>query len=448
MHIHILGICGTFMGGIAALARAQGHRVTGSDQNIYPPMSDRLAALEIDVTPLDDLAQFSPRPDVVVVGNVMSRGAPAVEYVLNEGLTYTSGPQWLSENILASRRVIAVAGTHGKTTTASMVAWLLESAGLAPGFLIGGVPHNFGGTARLGAGEWFVVEADEYDTAFFDKRSKFVHYQPTVAILNNLEFDHADIFADLAAIATQFHHLVRIVPGRGALVVNDSDPALREVLERGLWSPLIKFCAPDGWSAALSEQQLRIEFEGAHRVAVKWALPGQHNANNAVAASAAATYAGVTAAQLQAGLATFAGVRRRADEIRPSGEVTVIDDFAHHPTAVRKTLHGLREHAAGARLIAVVELRSNTMKLGVHAKALDEALALADVAYVCAPTGLNLSFENAQVHTDTEKLLQQVLEQTGSGDTVVVMSNGGFANFSQRLALACDQRDSGDARAH
>ena len=441
MHIHILGICGTFMGGVAALARAQGHRVSGSDKNIYPPMSDRLAALDIDVMPLDDIEQFSPRPDVVVVGNVMSRGAAAVEYMLNERMRYTSGPQWLSENVLSERNVIAVAGTHGKTTTASMVAWLLESAGLAPGFLIGGVPHNFGETARLGSGSWFVVEADEYDTAFFDKRSKFVHYQPTLAILNNLEFDHADIFADLAAIKTQFHHLVRIVPGRGALIVNDQDAALKDVLARGHWSPLHRFNSPDGWAARLADENLLVSRGSTTIATVPWAMPGQHNASNAAAACAAVGLAGVDASRLEKGLASFEGVRRRADEIRPSGRVTVIDDFAHHPTAVRTTLSGMRARMGEGRLLAVVELRSNTMRMGVHAQALDDALALADSAFVCAPDDVPLTFDNAALHTADEKLLQRVGEDVRAGDTVVVMSNGGFADFSRRLARLCEERD-------
>ncbi|MEO1575683.1 MAG: UDP-N-acetylmuramate:L-alanyl-gamma-D-glutamyl-meso-diaminopimelate ligase [Pseudomonadota bacterium] len=435
MHVHILGICGTFMGGVAALAREAGHVVTGSDAHIYPPMSDRLSALGIDVQSLNDPDQFDPVPDVVVVGNVMTRGMPAVEHVLNEKLPMTSGPQWLAENVLKDRRVIAVAGTHGKTTTSSLVAWLLDRAGIDTGFLIGGVPNNFGLTARLGRAPWFVVEADEYDSAFFDKRSKFVHYGPEVAVLNNLEFDHADIFADLAAIETQFHHLVRVVPGNGSLVVNARDANLARVLGRGAWTKVVPFGVPDrGWSGEWHEDDtLSVHCDGQRVSRTLWALPGAHNADNAAAACAAVVAAGVSPARLAAGLSSFTGVRRRAEVVKPSGSVTVIDDFAHHPTAVRGTLEGLRRRAP-SRLVAVVELRSNTMKSGVHAEQLEQALDVADAVFLSAAREVDQAHYRYPLARDVDALLEDVCRFARAGDTIAVMSNGGFANFSRRLA--------------
>ena len=440
MHVHILGICGTFMGGIAALARQHGHTVSGSDRGIYPPMSDQLARLGIAVSPLDDLDQFDPEPDVVVVGNVMSRGYPAVEHLLNARLPFTSGPEWLARHVLRERKVIAVAGTHGKTTTASLVAWLLDSAGLAPGFLIGGVSQNFDVSARLGDGEWFVVEADEYDTAFFDKRSKFVHYGPTVAVLNNLEYDHADIFPDLDAIKTQFHHLVRTVPGNGSLVVNADDVNLADVLKRGAWTPITGFGEHAKWRAVLDNKQLGVSCDDRPVARVPWALPGSHNAANAAAACAAVCAAGVDASQLAQGLATFGGVKRRAELVGEAADVRVYDDFAHHPTAVRLTLEGFRPRVGQGRLLAVVELRSNTMKLGVHASALSDALDLADLAWICAAPGTVPTAGRAQTVHGVDALLEQVINAARAGDTIVVMSNGGFSGFSRRLAEALAQR--------
>ena len=442
MHVHILGICGTFMGGVAALAREAGHRVTGADANIYPPMSDRLAELGISVAPLDDLAQFDPLPDVVIVGNVMTRGMPAVEHLLNERLPMTSGPQWLCEHVLRQRKVIAVAGTHGKTTTSALIAWLLSSAEVDAGFLIGGVPTNFGCTARLGSAPWFVVEADEYDTAFFDKRSKFVHYCPTVAVLNNLEFDHADIFADLAAIETQFHHLVRLVPGNGSLVVNARDDNLDRVLTRGAWSQRVTFNDPKSWHADWREDgSIGVHHAGALVAEATWSLPGEHNASNAAAACAAATIAGVPRVSLSAGLASFEGVARRAQIVAPSGAATVIDDFAHHPTAVRTTLAGLARtrRRAGGRLLAVLELRSNTMRSGLHAEALESALALADQAYLSGASDVSEAPYRMPIESDVDALLARVGQDARAGDTIVVMSNGGFANFSRRLAAALQE---------
>jgi len=426
------------MGGVAALARAGGHRVTGSDAGIYPPMSEQLESLGIPVFALDDLAQFDPAPDIVVIGNVMSRGAPAVEFVLNERLPHTSGPAWLAEHVLRQRRVIAVAGTHGKTTTASLVAWLLECAGLEPGFLIGGVPGNFGVSARVGGSDWFVVEADEYDTAFFDKRSKFVHYGPTVAVLNNLEFDHADIFADLDAIKTQFHHFVRTVPGNGALVVNAGDAHLADVLGKGAWSPVTSFGEGGDWRARLDGKRLEIAHGGIPVCAVSWSLPGAHNALNAAAACAAVSHAGVQPGALAGALESFKGVRRRAEHLSRAGGIDVYDDFAHHPTAVRLTLEGFRARQRHGRLLAVVELRSNTMKLGVHARALDKALALADLAWVRTPPATTMDATHATVMQDIDALLATVVEAVRPGDTLVVMSNGGFDGFSRRLVAACE----------
>ncbi len=433
MHVHILGICGTFMGGIAALARAAGHTVTGSDKNVYPPMSDQLAALDIDLFALDDLAQFVPTIDVVVIGNVMSRGAVAVEHVLNERMPYTSGPAWLARHVLRQQRVIAVAGTHGKTTTASMVAWLLECAGLSPGFLIGGVPNNFGLSARFGAGDWFVVEADEYDTAFFDKRSKFVHYGPTVAVLNNLEFDHADIFPNLDAIKTQFHHLVRTVPGNGTIVVNEDDRNLADVLRTGLWSPRVGFGERAPWRAALSGGRLTVLYPGGEVRSDAWSLPGQHNALNAAAACAAASCAGAAPDGLREALTGFAGVRRRAEQVGHVGGVTVYDDFAHHPTAIRKTLTGFRSQAQGRRLLAVVELRSNTMKLGIHALELNESLELADEAWLFAGDDAAPAHSGVPRFSDIDALLRAVHQVARANDIIVVMSNGGFGGFARRL---------------
>lgn len=446
VHLHILGICGTFMGGIAALAQAAGHRVTGSDQHVYPPMSDRLAALGIAIGEGYDPAHLDPEPDCVVVGNVISRGNPLLEAVLDRGLPYLSGPEWLARHVLQDRWVLAVAGTHGKTTTSSLLAHILEQAGLAPGFLIGGVPANFGETARLGRMPFFVVEADEYDTAFFDKRAKFIHYRPRTLILNNLEYDHADIYPDLAAIERQFHHLIRTVPGQGALIVNGQDAALERTLDMGCWTPVTFFGQSAGWHARLlAEDGSRFEvWDGAARQGVvEWPLFGSHNVDNALAALLAARHAGVPLEVGCAALASFAGVRRRLERRGEVAGVTVYDDFAHHPTAIAATLEAMRRRVGPARLIAVAELRSNTMRLGTHRAALAGALAAADESWVAAPgadwdvAGSLAPLGNrAQAVADTAALLAALPPRLRPGDQVVVMSNGGFDGFHARLMTA------------
>src|SRR5262245_42395028 len=386
MHVHILGICGTFMGGIAALARASGHRVTGSDQNVYPPMSDQLTALGIELIEGYDPQQLQLRPDVVVVGNVMSRGNALVEALLESGIPYTSGPEWLSRHLLANRWTLAVAGTHGKTTTSSILAWILEYAGLDPGFLIGGVPGNFNVTARLGGGRHFVVEADEYDTAFFDKRAKFVHYRPRTAILNNLEHDHADIYPDVASIQWQFHQLLRMVPRQGLVVANAGDANVMQVIDMGCWTPVERFASAatgdTAWYVATepgSDYSTFTIMEGATPMGeVRWSLLGRHNAENALAALLAARHAGVELATAIAALGEFKGVRRRMEVRGVVDGITVYDDFAHHPTAIATTIDGLRRRIGSARLVAVLEPRSNTMKLGSHRDAIAGSLAHAD----------------------------------------------------------------------
>ncbi|MCL4183435.1 MAG: UDP-N-acetylmuramate:L-alanyl-gamma-D-glutamyl-meso-diaminopimelate ligase [Burkholderiaceae bacterium] len=453
MHIHILGICGTFMGGIAAIASQAGCRVTGCDANVYPPMSDQLRALGIDLIEGYDAAQLGVGADLWVVGNVVARGNPLIEAILDAREPYISGPQWLAEQVLAKKWVLAVAGTHGKTTTASMLAWILEAAGRQPGFLIGGVPANFPVSARLGESELFVIEADEYDTAFFDKRSKFVHYRPRTAVLNNLEFDHADIFPDLAAIETQFHHLVRTVPRCGRLVVNAAEPALERVLARGLWSEREDFLSPHGWHADRVEEQadatgFDVSFGAQHLGRCRLALPGAHSRANALAAIAAARHAGVDPAQAIEALAAFGGVRRRMERRGEAGGVAVIDDFAHHPTAIATTVSGLRERlGAGARILAVLEPRSNTMKLGAMAAQLPDSLRAADrvfcysggvgwdVAAALAPLG-----ERALVEADLGRLVDAIVAAAQPGDTVLVMSNGGFGGIHQRLLDALGAR--------
>lgn len=449
MHIHILGICGTFMGGIAAIARQAGHRVTGCDANVYPPMSDQLRSLGIDLVEGFDASQLSIAPDLWVVGNVVSRGNPLIEAILDARQAYTSGPQWLAEQVLYGKWVLAVAGTHGKTTTASMLAWILEAGGRTPGFLIGGVPVDFPVSARLGGGELFVIEADEYDTAFFDKRSKFVHYRPRTAILNNLEFDHADIFPDLAAIETQFHHLVRTVPRNGRLVVNASEPALGRVLARGLWSEREDFLSRQGWWLdGIEERADATAFDvhlGEQRLGrCELALPGAHSRANALAAIAAARHAGVDPSRAIDALAGFGGVRRRLELRGRAGGVAVIDDFAHHPTAIATTLAGLRERlGASARILAVLEPRSNTMKLGTMAAQLPASLAAADRAF-CYSGGLGWDAaaalaplgERARVEPDFERLVAAIVAEARAGDTILVMSNGGFGGIHQRLLEA------------
>jgi len=448
MHIHILGICGTFMGGIAALARAAGHRVTGSDQNVYPPMSDQLAALGIELIQGYDPQQLKLNPDVVVVGNVMSRGNPLIEVLLDSRIPYTSGPEWLARHVLAGRWVLAVAGTHGKTTTTSMLTWILEHSGRKPGFLVGGVPANFDATARLGAGEHFVVEADEYDTAFFDKRAKFVHYRPRTAILNNLEHDHADIYPDVEAIQKQFHLLLRMVPRNGRVVVNGRDGHLKQVIEMGCWTPVTRFAltAHDGdWYAELLGQADGSQFvirQGEQAVGeVAWGLLGRHNVENALAAMIAADHAGVSVAESIAALNTFAGVKRRMEVRGVVNGITVYDDFAHHPTAIATTMQGLRRKVGDARIIAVLEPRSNTMKLGTHREPLKQSLLDAQQVWLYQGPDVkwdvgSLSQElgaHAHVHTDIDALVNALATELKSGDQVLIMSNGGFGGVHAKL---------------
>ncbi len=444
MHIHILGICGTFMGGLAALACEHGHKVTGCDANVYPPMSDQLRALGIELIEGWGAGQLALKPDMFVVGNVVSRGNPLLEAMLDAGVAYTSGPQWLAEHVLQGRHVLAVAGTHGKTTTTSMLAWILDQAGLQPGFLVGGVPQNFGISARLGAGRGFVIEADEYDTAFFDKRSKFVHYRPRTAILNNLEFDHADIFPDLAAIETQFHHLVRSVPGQGLLVVNGRDEALQRVLARGCWSEVVRFGARKEEPGALRARGDPHAFDvlrGSLKVGrVEWPLMGEHNQLNALAAIAAAEHLGVAPEASARALAGFQNVRRRMELVGEAAGVKVYDDFAHHPTAMRTTIDGLRRKVGGQRILAVFEPRSNTMKLGMMKAQLPWALEEADLSFclqgnygwdaseALAPIG-----ERAVVAANVDALVAAVLRAARPGDHVLCMSNGGFGGIHAKL---------------
>jgi UDP-N-acetylmuramate: L-alanyl-gamma-D-glutamyl-meso-diaminopimelate ligase len=432
------------MGGIALLARALGHPVTGSDANVYPPMSTQLAAAGIGLMEGYAPAHLDPAPDLVVVGNAMTRGNPAVEHMLDLGLNYTSGPQWLAEHLLRERWVLAVAGTHGKTSASSMLAWVLEDAGLDPGFLIGGVPRNFGVSARLGSAPFFVVEADEYDTAFFDKRSKFIHYRPRTLVLNNLEFDHADIFDNLAMIQRQFHHLVRTVPGSGLIVHPAADRALAEVLAKGCWTPREQTGPGGDWTAeplAADGSRFRVRLDGEDLGTVDWDQTGQHNIANALAVLAAARHAGAPPERGIAALGRFAGVKRRMELRGEAGGVRVYDDFAHHPTAIATTLSGLRGRTDGGRIWAVLEPRSNTMRLGVHNAELAPALALADRVLVYAPPDLGWDAaavlaplgERARVFDQVEPMVVQVAVESEPGDQVLVMSNGGFQGIHQRL---------------
>jgi UDP-N-acetylmuramate: L-alanyl-gamma-D-glutamyl-meso-diaminopimelate ligase len=451
MHIHILGICGTFMGGLAALAREAGHQVTGCDQNVYPPMSGQLEQLGIQLVSGFDAAQLELRPDLFVIGNVVSRGNPLMEAILNAGLPYTSGPQWLAENVLQGRHVLAVAGTHGKTSTTSMLAWILEHAGLKPGFLVGGVPQNFGVSAQLGQGRPFVIEADEYDTAFFDKRSKFVHYRPRTAILNNLEFDHADIFPDLAAIETQFHHLVRTVPADGRLIVNAREVALQRVLERGCWSSITHFGGSQENPEALQARGEPHAFDvlrGGLKVAhVEWHLLGEHNQLNALAAIAAAEHVGVAPETAAAALAQFQNVKRRLELRGEARGVKVYDDFAHHPTAIRTTINGLRRKIGKARILAVLEPRSNTMKLGTMKAQLPWSVGEADLTF-CHQGSLDWSAaqalapmgDKAVVCPDIDTLVSSLTQAAKDGDHIVCMSNGGFGDIHNKLLKALAAR--------
>ena len=449
MNLHILGICGTFMGGVAALARELGHRVQGSDANVYPPMSNQLEQLGISLFSGYRAADIAPDTDCVVVGNALSRGNEAVEFVLNRQLTYRSGAQWLAENVLPHRHTLAVAGTHGKTTTTSILAYLLEAAGRDPGFLVGGVPENFGVSARIGSGKEFVVEADEYDTAFFDKRSKFVHYGPRVAILNNLEFDHADIFPDLAAIQRQFHHLVRIVPGEGLLVVNGEDAALAEVLAMGCWTPVERFAidADAEWQARLIKadgSEFALLYKGQELGVVHWPMLGRHNVMNALAAFAACHAVGVDVAAVMPALAGFISVKRRMEVVGSARGITVYDDFAHHPTAIRTTLEGLRARVGPARILVAMEPRSNSMRLGAHARQIAPSLDAADavvflhrpeLAWDAEAVVSALKGEGHKVPT-VDALIDTLQSIAREGDHIVFMSNGGFEGAPRRCLEA------------
>lgn len=447
MHIHILGICGTFMGGLAVLARAAGHTVTGCDANVYPPMSTQLRDQQIELIEGYDADQIKLGPDLFVVGNVVTRGNPLMEAILDAHLPYVSGPQWLAQHLLHDRWVLAVAGTHGKTTTSSMLAWILEYAGLAPGFLIGGVPENFGLSARLGIIEaeqtpspFFVIEADEYDTAFFDKRSKFVHYQPKTIVLNNLEYDHADIFPDLAAIERQFHHLVRIVPRNGLIITNGQDSALQRVLKQGCWTPVEQFGVAEGWQMTAQDQSLSVSFQGKLQGVLHWDLLGEHNRMNALAALAAARHAGVPAQLGIEALSCFKNVKRRMELRGVINNIHVYDDFAHHPTAIHTTLAGLRDKIGPARIIAVLEPRSNTMKLGVWQDNLATSLDQADRVFCYArQTGWDISSalallgNKAEIHLDLSVMISAIATEARPGDHILIMSNGSFGGLHDKL---------------
>jgi UDP-N-acetylmuramate: L-alanyl-gamma-D-glutamyl-meso-diaminopimelate ligase len=442
MHIHILGICGAFMGGIAAIAKESGHQVTGCDANVYPPMSTQLEALGIALTEGFDATQISLKPDLYVIGNVVSRGNPLMEEILNRGLPYTSGPAWLAEHVLTGRWVLSVAGTHGKTTTSSMLAWILDYAGLQPGFLIGGIPTDFNLSARLGGKQCFVIEADEYDTAFFDKRSKFVHYRSRTAILNNLEFDHADIFPDLAAIETQFHHLVRTISGNGLIVSNGNDQNLERVLKKGAWTPIERFGERQDWSGsqADAEGSFTVFLQNNPLGKLNWNQLGEHNRLNALAAIAAANHAGVSPQTSIVALEKFQGVKRRMEIKGVVNGITVYDDFAHHPTAIATTIAGLRHRVGKARILAVLEPRSNTMKQGVWKD--DLAASLHDAEQVFCYTA-NLGWDAAgalqslgekiKTSDDIDALIAMIQTSAERGDHVLIMSNGGFAGIHGKL---------------
>jgi UDP-N-acetylmuramate: L-alanyl-gamma-D-glutamyl-meso-diaminopimelate ligase len=446
MHIHILGICGTFMGGIALIARELGYTVTGSDQNVYPPMSTQLEQQGIRLMSGYKAENLDCQPDLVVIGNALSRGNPEVEAVLNRGLPYSSGPQWLAEHVLQQRWILAVAGTHGKTTTTSMLSWILEFSGYQPGFLVGGVPQNFGISARLGQSDFFVIEADEYDCAFFDKRSKFVHYRPRTAILNNLEFDHADIFDDLAAIQKQFHHLARTVPGEGLIIAPDNEPAIQDVLNMGCWTPLLHTGIDSGaeFQAHLLQSdgsRFQVLHQGQMQGELNWQLSGRHNVYNALSALAAAHHVGVRIADGIEALQQFKNVKRRMEIIVQRNGVTVYDDFAHHPTAIRTTLDGLRQRVgAQKKILAVVEPRSNTMRLGVHTQTLAQSLAQADHAIVFQPDGLGWDLSqllnyasNIEINNSLDAIIDAIKAEAGGDCHVLLMSNGSFGGIYQRL---------------
>ena len=448
MRIHILGICGTFMGGLALLARQLGHQVTGSDQNVYPPMSTQLEEQGIRLMEGYRAENLHSNPDCVIIGNALSRGNPEVEAVLNKGLKYVSGPQWLAEHVLHGKWVLGVAGTHGKTTTTGMLSWILERQGFNPGFLIGGIPVNFGISARLGGSDFFVIEADEYDSAFFDKRSKFVHYRPRTAILNNLEFDHADIFPDLDAIKKQFHHLVRTVPGNGLIICPESDAAIKDVLSMGCWTRVAKTSVNAGarWNAEMIKpdgSQFRVFFDGREQGSVDWLLTGEHNVCNALSAIAAAKHAGISPVHAIAALEQFKNVKRRMEVIATINGVTVYDDFAHHPTAIATTLDGLRKQVGSERIIAVVEPRSNTMRMGVHTKTLAKSLHQADQALIYQPENMGWDLSalkkyagNVEICRSLDDIISRLQFEARYGGHFVLMSNGSFGGIYQRLQKA------------
>lgn len=445
LHIHILGICGTFMGGLALIARELGYTVSGSDQNVYPPMSTQLEEQGIRLMNGYQAANLDCKPDLVVIGNAMSRGNAEVEAVLNRNLPYISGPQWLAEHVLQKRWVLAVAGTHGKTTTTGMLSWILEFNGFKPGFLIGGIPLNFGISARLGESDFFVIEADEYDCAFFDKRSKFVHYRPRTAILNNLEYDHADIFENLDAIKKQFHHLVRTVPSEGLIIAPSGEQHIAEVLEMGCWTPVVKTAigAPADWQAELIKADgscFNVHFAGEVQGTVAWELTGQHNVYNALSAMAAARHIGILPKDAIAALQQFQNVKRRMEVIVKTRDLTVYDDFAHHPTAIKTTLDGLRKQVGKEKILAIVEPRSNTMRLGVHTQSLAESLSEADQAIVYQPDNLGWDLSrllqyanNIRICNDLEAIIQSIKAEAGSVCHILLMSNGSFGGIYQRL---------------
>ncbi|WP_026376610.1 UDP-N-acetylmuramate:L-alanyl-gamma-D-glutamyl-meso-diaminopimelate ligase [Aestuariibacter salexigens] len=448
MHIHILGICGTFMGGIAAIARQLGHTVTGSDKNVYPPMSTQLRKLGIQLHEGYDIDQFEPAPDMVVIGNALSRGNPAVEYVLNRNLPYTSGPQWLLDNVLKDKWVLAASGTHGKTTTASMLAWILDYADMQPGFLIGGIPQNFDVSARLGDSSFFVIEADEYDSAFFDKRSKFVHYRPRTLILNNLEFDHADIFPDLKAIQTQFHHLLRMVPGNGKVIYPSDDTAIDEVVNMGCWSDISRL--GEDWQYRLDSadgRKFTVHYQQQSVANVEWSLLGTHNVHNAVMAIAAAHHVGVPANVAARALELFRNAKRRM-ELRASIEsINVYDDFAHHPTAIKTTLEGLRANVGDARILAVLEPRSNTMKMGIHKDSLASSWQCADEVFVYEPAQLGWSMRDAiqgavpaSLFRELDALGDEIVANAQPGDHILIMSNGGFGGLHDKVIRGLEHK--------
>jgi len=452
VHIHILGICGTFMGGIAVLAKQAGHTVSGSDENVYPPMSTQLEAQGIELCEGYQPEHITDSVDQVVIGNVMSRGNPLVEYVLNKNIPYSSGPQWLADNVLSNHWVLAVAGTHGKTTTASMLAWILEYAGMNPGFLIGGVPDNFGLSARYGEYPFFVVEADEYDTAFFDKRSKFVHYSPRTLVLNNLEFDHADIFENIEAIQKQFHHLVRTVPGEGLIVTNNDEPNLQAVLEKGCWTPTETFSENNGkWTeinCSDDGKKFTVCVDGEVAGEVNWDMHGKHNRMNALAAIAAARHAGVPVKQACAAMTEFKGIKRRLEVKGEVNGITVYDDFAHHPTAIEETIDAMKEVSKDGAVFAVLEPRSNTMRMGIHKDDMMRSLKGADKVLLYQPAGLDWDLSStvessdikAKVYEDVDIMIEALCENARSGDHVLIMSNGGFESIHDRLLTALNER--------